>query len=398
MESKIIKLLKRAIDNNDNGGINEFWSMVNKNGAPIIEEVDGVLDYSLISFIYIGNDKTTNVLIYGGVPGYRYSENIMDKIEGTNIFYKTYKVRNDIKFKYNFSLNYEGDNDYKKIKENSIIDPLNPNKVILCKDDEDKDDEDSISSFAKLPNCKGDFWTKERDDIEKGKLFLDRVYSNILNNDRRVWVYTPSGYSNKEKPYKLLVLTDGFDYINYLSIKNVLDNLITDKEIDPIVCVLVSSNDNRYEELTCNEKFADFITLEILPWINSNYNVDITPQNHIIGGVSLGGLTASYIGYKYSNYFGNILSQSGSFWYEKEWLTEQYKNSDKLPLKIYLCAGLLEDYPYDDEPVMMEVINNMRDVLLQKEYDVTYETFNSGHDYLGWGETLASGLISLIGK
>ena len=398
MESKIIKLLKRAIDNNDNSGINEFWSMVNKNGAPIIEEIDGVLDYSLISFIYIGNDKTTNVLIYGGVPGYRYSENIMDKIEGTNIFYKTYKVRNDIKFKYNFSLNYEGDNDYKKIKGNSIIDPLNPNKVILCKDDEDKDDEDSISSFAKLPNCKGDFWTKERDDIEKGKLFLDRVYSNILNNDRRVWVYTPSGYSNKEKPYKLLVLTDGFDYINYLSIKNVLDNLISDKKIDPIVCVLVSSNDNRYEELTCNEKFADFITLEILPWINSNYNVDITPQNHIIGGVSLGGLTASYIGYKYSNYFGNILSQSGSFWYEKEWLTEQYKNSEKLPLKFYLCAGLLEDYPYDDEPVMMEVINNMRDILLEKGYDVTYETFNSGHDYLGWGETLASGLISLIGK
>lgn len=398
MESKIIKLLKRAIDNNDNSGINEFWSMVNKNGAPIIEEIDGVLDYSLVSFIYIGNDKTTNVLIYGGVPGYRYSENIMDKIEGTNIFYKTYKVRNDVKFKYNFSLNYEGDNDYKKIKENSTIDPLNPNKVILCKDDEDKDDEDSISSFTKLPNCKGDFWTKERDDIKKGKLFLDRVYSNILNNDRRVWVYTPSGYSNKEKPYKLLVLTDGFDYINYLSIKNVLDNLISDKKIDPIVCVLVSSNDNRYEELTCNEKFADFITLEILPWINSNYNVDITPQNHIIGGVSLGGLTASYIGYKYSNCFENILSQSGSFWYEKEWLTEQYKNSEKLPLKFYLCAGLLEDYPYDDEPVMMEVINNMRDVLLQKGYDVTYETFNSGHDYLGWGETLASGLISLIGK
>lgn len=398
MESKIIKLLKRAIDNNDNSGINEFWSMVNKNGAPIIEEVDGVLDYSLVSFIYIGNDKTTNVLIYGGVPGYRYSENIMDKIEGTNIFYKTYRVRNDIKFKYNFSLNYKGDNDYKKIKENSIIDPLNPNKVILCKDDEYKDDEDSISSFVKLPNCKEDFWTKERDDIEKGKLFLDRVYSNILNNDRRVWVYTPSGYSNKDKPYKLLVLTDGFDYINYLSIKNVLDNLISDKKIDPIVCVLVSSNDNRYEELTCNEKFADFITLEILPWINSNYNVDITPQNHIIGGVSLGGLTASYIGYKYSNYFGNILSQSGSFWYEKEWLTEQYKNSEKLPLKFYLCAGLLEDYPYDDEPVMMEVINNMRDILLEKGYDVTYETFNSGHDYLGWGETLASGLISLIGK
>jgi len=44
---------------------------------------------------------------------------------------------------------------------------------------------------------------------------------------------------------------------------------------------------------------------------------------------------------------------------------------------------------------MMEVINNMRDVLLSKGYDVKYENFQSGHDYLCWGETLATGLISL---
>lgn len=28
---------------------------------------------------------------------------------------------------------------------------------------------------------------------------------------------------------------------------------------------------------------------------------------------------------------------------------------------------------------------------------VHYENYPSGHDYLGWGETLATGLISLIG-
>lgn len=52
---------------------------------------------------------------------------------------------------------------------------------------------------------------------------------------------------------------------------------------------------------------------------------------------------------------------------------------------------------YDDEPIIMEVINNMRDVLLNKGYSVAYKNFPSGHDYLAWGETLATGLIALIG-
>ncbi len=44
-----------------------------------------------------------------------------------------------------------------------------------------------------------------------------------------------------------------------------------------------------------------------------------------------------------------------------------------------------------------ENYNNMRDVLLNKGYSVAYENFPSGHDYLGWSETLATGLIALIG-
>lgn len=77
---------------------------------------------------------------------------------------------------------------------------------------------------------------------------------------------------------------------------------------------------------------------------------------------------------------------------------ETFDKADKLPINFYLNAGVLEDHPYDSEPIMMEVINNMRDVLLSKGYNVKYENFYSGHDYLSWGETLATGLIALIGK
>lgn len=56
------------------------------------------------------------------------------------------------------------------------------------------------------------------------------------------------------------------------------------------------------------------------------------------------------------------------------------------------------DNPYDTEPIMMELINNMRDTSLSKSYRVKYENFYSGHDYLSWGETLGTGLIALLGK
>jgi enterochelin esterase family protein len=39
----------------------------------------------------------------------------------------------------------------------------------------------------------------------------------------------------------------------------------------------------------------------------------------------------------------------------------------------------------------------MRDVLLAKSYEVHYQQFNSGHDYLNWRGTLADGLIALVG-
>lgn len=374
--------------------LEKFWNEIQKEGTPLIEEVQGE-EKVILTFLYRGNEEVNNVLIYGGVPGYRYSENIMERLPNTDILVKSYIVRNDVKFKYNFSLNYEFDNDYKKIKKNSIIDELNPNRVVNVKDEEDPESVETVYSLVELPKVKPNFWTIPNKDVKKGNIELSRFESKILGNTRRIWVYTPSVYDEKSTPYSLLVLTDGFDYLNYLSTDVVLDNLIHEKKIPPTVCILVDSNKNRYEELTCNESFMKFITEEVMPWGYENYNITKESERTIIGGLSLGGLTASYIALKRWDIFGKVLSQSGSYWYEEQWLTKEFEKEKKLPIRFYLNAGLLEDAPYDDEPVMMEVINNMRDVLLSKGYDVKYENFQSGHDYLCWGETLATGLINL---
>jgi enterochelin esterase-like enzyme len=46
---------------------------------------------------------------------------------------------------------------------------------------------------------------------------------------------------------------------------------------------------------------------------------------------------------------------------------------------------------------ILEPSRQMRDVLLARGYEVHYQQFVSGHDYLNWRGTLADGLIALIG-
>ncbi|WP_142415109.1 alpha/beta hydrolase [Hathewaya massiliensis] len=301
-------------------------------------------------------------------------------------------------FSYNYSVNDALNNDYKKRSKNLIVDEFNPNVVIFKKDEENKEDIETKKSLIELRNVKPDMWIKPMEGAKKGTIDLHRFNSNILNNTRRVWVYKPYEYEENNEKNNLIVLTDGFIHVNILNIKNVLDNLIDKQLIPKSICVFVDSNDNRFEELTCNESFTDFIATEIIPWTYNNYNVNTQPEKTIIGGVSLGGLSAAYIALKFPNIFGNVLAQSGSFWWNEEWLINKYKNSELMPLKLYLNVGFLEDRPYDDEPVMKECIDKMRDVLLSKGYKVFYEQFPSGHDYLCWGEKLATGLIALMGE
>jgi enterochelin esterase family protein len=63
---------------------------------------------------------------------------------------------------------------------------------------------------------------------------------------------------------------------------------------------------------------------------------------------------------------------------------------DRVPLRFYLDAGAFEFQ-------QVKANLHMRDVLVAKGYDVDYRTFPGGHDYFWWRETIADGLISLLG-
>jgi enterochelin esterase-like enzyme len=234
---------------------------------------------------------------------------------------------------------------------------------------------------------------------------LHRLHSQILNNERRAWVYTPAGYDKSDEPYRLLLLFDGWTYIDLIPTPTILDNLVRERMIPPVVAVLLDHPDQetRNRELTCDQPFVDFLTQELIPWVREHYHVTNEPAQTIVGGSSYGGLAAAFVGLRASEIFGNVLSQCGSFWWDKvpeqdlqqEWIIQQFITSPRLPLRFYLEVGLKEDWGWI---YMVGCNRHLRDVLVLKGYEVHYAEFNGYHHSVSHRGSLADGLVALMGK
>jgi enterochelin esterase family protein len=243
--------------------------------------------------------------------------------------------------------------------------------------------------------------------VTKGTLRVRSLRSAILKSDRSVTIYTPPGYDAKGPPCGLLVLFDGHAYKTDIPAPVILDNLLAQGKIPPFVAVLVHQVD-RLNELMCSEPFADFLAQDLVPWVRKEYRVSPEPSRTIVGGLSAGGLMAAYCGLRHPEVFGNVLSQSGSFWYTPEamkmterplpyadtgWLTRKFVEAPRLPVRFYLEVGRLEMSFFANQ---VAENRRLRDVLQAKGYDVTYSEYSGGHDGFCWRGTFARGLLALV--
>ena len=204
----------------------------------------------------------------------------------------------------------------------------------------------------------------------------------------------------------MLLLFDGWAYMHLIPTPTILDNLLAERRIPPLVAVMVDNAPGaRDRELGCYEPFVDFLTQELLPWVRRRYHVTGDPAWSTIGGSSRGGLTAAFTGLRRPDLFGNVLCQSGAFMWappgdpEPGWLVCQFADHARLPLRFYVDVGRLEVWPSPDDGPSTRVANqHMRDVLHAKGYPVHYAEFGGGHDYTCWEGTLPDGLLFLLGE
>ena len=387
--------------------LENFWQEIAKQGAPLIEPIAGDDGHRLVTFLWRAREETKNVVIFGGVAGIEFEQNQMARLRDTDLWFKTYRVRNDARFTYSLAANDSlvplAQLDLKDTQAlmqrfaKFKADPLNPRPGYTS----------MPASAVELPGAPPQPWVTKQADVPAGKLEWKKLKSALLNNERALGIYTPPGYKTDGQPYGLLLLFDGPAYTLLVPTPVILDNLLAKNLLPPLLAVVISNPTptSRDVELACNASFADFLAKELVPWLRQNYHVTTDPQQTVVAGSSYGGLAASCAALRHPEVFGNVLSQSGSYWWkpddaaEHEWLSKQFAASPKLPVRFYLEIGLMERGPTPgDGPSMVIVNRHLRDVLQAKGYVVHYREFNGGHEYLNWRGTLADGLLLLLGK
>ena len=225
---------------------------------------------------------------------------------------------------------------------------------------------------------------------------ISRFSSVHLQNERLIWVRSPRDRSSAEH---LSIFLDGELYRDRVGANSVIDSLQGDIADSWFVFVSMESVEARWLECPCYQPFARFVAEELLPWLSTQHPELRLVRKRTLIGVSYTGLAAAFVAKECPGMFQRVICQSGSFWWNDCWLSEQYRLSARVPTDFYLDVGtkdLAENVRHREDVLQVvsqiEGVHRFRDVLRLKGHSVRYVEFDGGHDFTGWRQTLPEAL------
>jgi enterochelin esterase-like enzyme len=250
------------------------------------------------------------------------------------------------------------------------------------------------NSELRMPQWKPEAYPEVKDVTKQGHLKKDILFSSREMGYQITYsIYFPFNYSSSNKDYPVLYVTDGYEYLHDQmgNMKNILDNLIADKKIEPLLVVFVDNrepayrlNNRRMDELAMNEKYLRFFIQELIPSVEAPLNLTITPDSRGIMGCSMGGLSAAYFAFSRPDVFGLCGIQSPAFWLRPEIYTV-CDNPDSPPVKVFLTTGTINDAE--------EGTKKMKSILEKNTCTFQYKEIPQGHSWGNWKDLIDDVLI-----
>ncbi len=178
-----------------------------------------------------------------------------------------------------------------------------------------------------------------------GRIEIVSVDSKSLRNNvlgdpttRQIPVYLPAGYDDGDRDYPLFVdivgfTGSGFSHIAWKtfgeSMPQRLDRLVAEGKMGPVVLALpdcfTSLGGNQYINSAAMGNWADFLTLEMLPAIESRFRVKRDPDSRALFGKSSGGYGAIAHAMLHAEHWGAIACHSGDMGFDRCYLPELLK-------------------------------------------------------------------------
>ncbi|HSJ04691.1 MAG TPA: alpha/beta hydrolase-fold protein [Verrucomicrobium sp.] len=228
--------------------------------------------------------------------------------------------------------------------------------------------------------------------VAKGEVIKDtykavRIFPGTI---REVAIYIPAGL-DKSKPTPFMVFQDGVIY----QAPVVLDNLIAQKEIPPLIGIFIkpgvvpAANENalprfnrshEYDSVT--SEYVTFLLEELLPTMEKSHGLNLTqdPNGRAIAGSSSGGICAFVAAWHRPDAFRRVFTNVGTYVgiHNADQFPVLVRKVEPKPIRIFLQSGLGDNNLYCGDWWMANQM--MERSLTWAGYEVNHEWGDGGHN------------------
>jgi enterochelin esterase family protein len=248
------------------------------------------------------------------------------------------------------------------------VDPMNPRQVQAFA---------GPRSEVRMPFFVAQPEADEAGSAPKGEVIAETFESRSLGSKRRVWYYVPPGYASTQAGasdaahYPVVYILDGNNYVEKMDVPRVLDHLIANKSIPPIIAVFSEPGD-RQEEYSRSPKWRSFIASELVPAVDKRFRTFPTPDHRVILGSSLAAYGAIDLAVAAPSVFGLCAAIAPPLQTATVVANQPAARSAVMSIKFFVMGGV-----YDS---MIDGARLLRTTLDSYQAPVTYLEVSEGHN------------------
>ncbi len=200
--------------------------------------------------------------------------------------------------------------------------------------------------------------------------------SIIMDHERTIHIYTPPGYETATDSLPTIYLHDGSDYLDLGRVRQILDYLIHNKKIKPLIAVF-DDPVIRGKEYRRDEDYKNYIDRELIPHIHRNYRTLSDKQFRGVIGGSRGGLSALSIAHSLDKFGKCGVFSPAIFPSDLQEFIEFLNNSQTPPTQVYMLGAIYDHIWYPDALRLKKYFEN-------SGVDFTYMEISEGHNIEAW--------------
>ena len=326
---------------------------------------------TLLTFVWYG--VADSVFVNGALqegwrsPARMESLPCTDSARGATVYYKHYVVPRDARLEYKFIVN-----------GTHILDPAN---VRLTPDGDFSNSEAVMPGFVRSP------YTAYRAGTKHG--IVDTILftpKDTTIRPRPVYVYLPPGYAG-QRDLPSVYVHDGETALRHMSVTLILENMIADGSMVPVIAVFVPFVERDAEYLGLKHtRYANCLADELVPMVDGRYRTARDPQRRGTMGISNGGHLALAMGLARPDVFGACAGQSSTITPVLNALVDVRLRQAPLPgwFRVYQQCGR-----FDIVDASYRFLNMNREfsrMLARLNIRHVYVETSDGHDWPSWRE------------